>query len=147
MSRSRKLNKIKFHSINRDVKAAQVTNSYNAIEIGRQHFVSRETVNAVRRAGTWPQWEQNKAELNRKRIERAKKAIDAPRTLPEPIDDSGEEDMVTITRSRFHNFVLLDSRVKTLEDWRDRQFEAEKARIDLSLNDQPKARRSFWSKR
>jgi hypothetical protein len=119
-----KVNKIKFYSINRDIKEAVAARTYNAVEIGRKHYVSRETVNAVRRAGTWPQWERNRAEANRKRIEKAKAALQTRNITVIPAEMTGvdmktvgaalkatlkgDEDTVTITRRRFHYFLELE---------------------------------------
>lgn len=138
-----KITKIKFYSINRDVKAAVAAANYDAEEIGRKHYVSRETVNAVRRAGTWPQWERNKAEANRRRIEKARAVATAPvahhphvakiqpgvamigdrqmQLVPTPVLDTPDhheydEDLVTISRSRFHYFLELERRVKRGEE-------------------------------
>lgn len=154
MSRNTEITKPKFYSINRDIKAAVVTNSYDAIRIARKQSVSAETVRAVRRAGTWPKWQHIKAERNQRRVERAKAAAQGgdfstpPQILAIDTDnDDQEEDMVTIPRSLFAKCVLLDRRVKSLEDWRAKEREAEKAMIKLALNDEPKQKSRFWSKR
>ena len=127
-----KITKIKFYSINRDVKAAVAADNYNADEIARKHYVSRETVNAVRRAGTWPQWMRNKAEANRRRAVRAKaalqtiapvrvstkvtgvdmkSAVDGLTAMQAALQD--DEDTVTITRRRFHHFLELERRANS----------------------------------
>lgn len=49
-----KISKIKFHSVMRDIKSAKEVGNYNALAIAETHHVSRETVNAIRRAKTWP---------------------------------------------------------------------------------------------
>ncbi|MDQ0868999.1 hypothetical protein QFZ70_001472 [Arthrobacter sp. V1I9] len=142
-----KITKIKFYSINRDVKAAVAADTYNAEEIGRKHYVSRETVNAVRRAGTWPQWLRNKAEANRKRVEKAKKLINVP-SVATAIEQNGddEEEMVTIARAQFNHFVGLERRVKKLEDWRKDHQTCRPASPQILVKE-PAPKRRFWSPR
>lgn len=147
-----KITKIKFYSINRDVKAAVAAANYDAEEIGRKHFVSRETVNAVRRAGTWPQWERNKAEANRRRVERAKAAVQPNALATVSTELTGvnlesavggltamqaafqdDEDTVTITRRRFHYFLDLERRAAS--------------GITKSAEEQPKRKLRLWGRR
>jgi hypothetical protein len=73
------ISKIKFHSINRDVRAAVATNSYNANRIAGAQNVSAESVRSVKRTGTWPKFlEYKKANRSRQiigKIARGKAAI------------------------------------------------------------------------
>lgn len=48
------ITKIKFYSINRDIKAAVEKDSYSAKKIAKTHHVSPETVRSIRRVRTWP---------------------------------------------------------------------------------------------
>lgn len=143
-----KITKIKFYSINRDVRAAVAAANYDAEEIGRKHFVSRETVNAVRRAGTWPQWERNKAEANRRRVQRARKSINVPPVAPVTNDvEVQEEDLVTIPRAQFYNFVGLEKRVKKIEKRLDDEGKGLYSQPIQMTVTEPKPRRRLWSKR
>ena len=54
MARATRITKIKFHSINRDIKAEIQNGTYDSSLIAAQQHVSTETVRAVRRAKTWP---------------------------------------------------------------------------------------------
>lgn len=72
MPRSKKLVAIKFHSINRDIKAAKIAKKYSSSVIAKKHHVSRDTVQAVARAKTWPAFvtaKQLKAATNLRRRE------------------------------------------------------------------------------
>jgi hypothetical protein len=53
-TRSRKINKIKFYSINRAIKEAVTSTKYSNGRIAQQHGVSVSTVQKIRRAKTWP---------------------------------------------------------------------------------------------
>jgi hypothetical protein len=74
MARATRITKIKFHSINRDVKDAITSAKYNAFNIAKKHGVSDETVRSVRRAKTWPAFVTAK-QLKVALVARGKKAI------------------------------------------------------------------------
>lgn len=50
----------RFYTISRAIKGAVKANSYNANELAKWFGISPETVRAVRRAGTWPQFIRDK---------------------------------------------------------------------------------------
>jgi hypothetical protein len=58
-----------FRDIMRDVKIARVS-GVKTVDIAKYHNVSAETVRAVRRAGTWPQYERDKQARIQRVIER-----------------------------------------------------------------------------
>lgn len=112
-TRSAKIDRKTFHKINRDIKTAMAGKTYNAETIGLKHGVSPESVRAIRRAKTWPQWERDKAEKNRRRMKGPKSQIAVPvREIKSPFAE--DEDTVTITRSRFHHFLELERRADGL---------------------------------
>lgn len=55
--RAKAISKIKFYSINRDIKASVAAGNWNAGRIANAHHVSDETVRAIKRTRTWPAWE------------------------------------------------------------------------------------------
>lgn len=56
-----------FYSINRSIKEALKARTYSSTEIAKFWGVSPETVRAIRRAGTWPQFIRDK-ETRRARV-------------------------------------------------------------------------------
>lgn len=63
MSARKRINKSKFHAVNRDVKVP----GSKVKTIAAVHNVSEETVRTVRRAKTWPRFEAMKKIKNEKR--------------------------------------------------------------------------------
>jgi hypothetical protein len=57
----------KFLEISKHVKEGLRLGLYDAKDVADQYGVSAETIRAVRRAGTWPQWVRNKQEVQRRR--------------------------------------------------------------------------------
>jgi len=54
MARAQRIEKIKFLSINREIKEAVKLGKYSAARIAKKHHVSEGTIRAIRRAKTWP---------------------------------------------------------------------------------------------
>lgn len=75
------LKRKEFLEISSKIKACRKLGIYNAARLAKESSVSQETIRAVRRAGTWPQWERDK-EARRKRALARPRLIAAVRPGP-----------------------------------------------------------------
>jgi uncharacterized protein YjcR len=74
MARATRITKIKFYSINRDIKAAVISPKYSTARIAEKQGVSIATVHSVRLAKTWPAFVTAK-QLKAALVARGKKAV------------------------------------------------------------------------
>lgn len=142
MSQAKRLSKIKFYSISRDIRDGRRSN----VEMADFHGVSTGTIRTVRVSKTWKGFEEHKkavvAKALQRKVELGKTRAAAHGVkLTESVAGSGEEDMVTITRSHFNALVLLDKRVRILED----RSLTQNARLD-ALDTQLSSRRGLFGR-
>jgi hypothetical protein len=141
MSRSgkSKINKIKFHSVVRDIKAAKVAGTYNTKTIATAQHISPETVNAIRRAKTWPGFLLAKQNYNTLRLrgkaaqfEAHQRAVAVPTIAPAMSDEQFESDLKAITEApvtRLHINMLGDALRLEMRLLRRRVENLENARV------------------
>lgn len=124
-SRHSPITKVKFHEINRSIKAGLQGNAYSAAHLAEMHGTSAETVRAVRRAGTWPRYEQGKRDRRARQVERQKLYR---------IDDGGmhgasglkilkaakanEPETKTLTIAEYDDLMKLKKEVNRLKEWK-----------------------------
>lgn len=65
---AKRITKIKFLSISRDVKDAVAAKKYDAERLAKKHHVNRETVRRIKQAKTWPGFLKLKAERARREL-------------------------------------------------------------------------------
>lgn len=125
------IQKIKFHSINRDIKRDVAAKRYKAKTIAAKHHVTPATVSAVRRAGTWPQYEADKRARLARTVELAKNRAANPSGVVrgvEPVKESVDVDELLLhVKALRHDFQRLESeqkhnerRIHGIIEWVDR---------------------------
>jgi hypothetical protein len=126
-----RITKIKFHSIMRSIKAVEAEHPHmprKAIIIASTHHVSRETVNSIQRAKTWPGFLLNKqaraVHINAAKLSKFEKAqklglhpVKRESTPSSKTATSKVSTERTVTYEEFLNVVRgLRARIERLED-------------------------------
>lgn len=109
-----------FHAVMKDVRSSSAIGHFNANAIAIDHNVSVGTVNAMRRAKTWPQWLRDKkaSSLSRTRP----RATQGPGRIGAGLTAGTHADLMarpkTLTLGEYNELTALKDDVDDLVAWR-----------------------------